>query len=140
MYKVENYRQIKITQADFTTKDPVDQFVYLEMNALKGILDKVNETIVAIIGVLKGTTMLTPVINNIATELLKGTLPQAWEKMWDGPALPSSWLRVINKKGTALCDWVNRVKQGALLQRPVLLSDLLHPETFLNAFRQRSAR
>lgn len=27
-----------------------------------------------------------------------------------------------------------------MLQKPVNLSDLLHPETFLNAFRQRSAR
>jgi len=89
MYKVEAYKQIKITQADFTTKDPVDQFVYLEMNALKAILEKVNETIVAIIGVLKGTTMLTPIINNIATELLKGVLPQTWEKLWDGPEIPS---------------------------------------------------
>lgn len=39
-----------------------------------------------------------------------------------------------------MIEWVNRVKQGALLRSPVVLSDLLHPETFLNAFRQRSAR
>lgn len=39
-----------------------------------------------------------------------------------------------------MCGWVSRVQQGALLKSPVLLSDLIHPETFLNAFRQRSAR
>lgn len=60
--------------------------------------------------------------------------------MWDGPTVPTNWLRVLNKKGNALCDWIGRVKQQQLLQRPVNLSDLLHPETFLNAFRQRSAR
>jgi hypothetical protein len=60
--------------------------------------------------------------------------------MWDGPINPSTWIRIINKKGLALVEWVNRVKQGALLRSPVVLSDLLHPETFLNAFRQRSAR
>lgn len=107
---------------------------------MKGILEKVNDNIQAIIGVLKGTTMLTPVIQNIATELLRGALPQNWEKMWDGPINPSSWLRSLTKKGSALIEWVNRVKQGALLRSPVVLSDLLHPETFLNAFRQRSAR
>lgn len=107
---------------------------------MKGILEKVNENITAIIGVLKGTTMLTPVIQNIATELLRGALPQNWEKMWDGPMNPSTWLRSLTKKGTSLIEWVNRVKQGALLRSPVVLSDLIHPETFLNAFRQRSAR
>jgi len=118
----------------------VDQFVYLEMTAIRTIIEKVNEHINSIIGVLKGTMMLTPATQSIATELLKGNLPQPWEKMWDGPINPSTWLRIINKKGLALCDWVSRVKQGGLLNRPVVLSDLLHPETFLNAFRQRSAR
>lgn len=84
--------------------------------------------------------MLTPATQTIATELLTGQLPSSWEKMWDGPINPSNWLRSINKKGVALCGWVGRVQQGALLKQPVLLSDLLHPETFLNAFRQRSAR
>jgi len=32
------------------------------MNAIKGIIEKVNDNINAIIGVLKGTAMLTPVI------------------------------------------------------------------------------
>jgi len=35
---------------------------------------------------------------------------------------------------------MQRVQQGQLLERPVQLSDLFHPETFLNALRQRSAR
>jgi hypothetical protein len=46
--------------------------VYLEMTAIKKILEKVNENISSIIGVLKGTTMLTPATETIATELLKG--------------------------------------------------------------------
>jgi len=32
------------------------------------------------------------------------------------------------------------VQQKSLLNQPVCISDLLHPETFLNAFRQKSAR
>lgn len=39
-----------------------------------------------------------------------------------------------------MCGWINRVQKGQLLKNPVNLSDLVHPETFLNAFRQRSAR
>lgn len=110
------------------------------MTAIRGIIEKVNENIRDIIGVLKGTAMLTPNIQNIATELLKGTLPPQWEKLWEGPINPSQWMRILNKKGLSLCEWVQKVKQGVLLKGPVTVSDLLHPETFLNAFRQRSAR
>jgi hypothetical protein len=53
--------------------------------------------------------MLTPTIQAIAEDLLKGQLPGSWEKMFDGPTNPSSWLRVINKKGIALCGLVGRV-------------------------------
>ena len=60
--------------------------------------------------------------------------------MWEGPENPASWIRVLCKKGTQLVQWVQRVQQGSLLSQPVCISDLLHPETFLNAFRQKSAR
>jgi len=43
--------------------------------------------------------MLTPTIQKIATELLKGQLPDDWEKMWDGPVNPTNWIRAVNKKG-----------------------------------------
>jgi hypothetical protein len=55
-----------------TTSDPVDQFVYLEMSAVKTIITKVNENVNSIVGVLQGTTMLTPAVQTIAEELLKG--------------------------------------------------------------------
>lgn len=60
--------------------------------------------------------------------------------MFEGPTNPSSWIRSVNKKGIALSQWVQRVQKGGLLKAPVNLSDLFHPETFLNALRQRSAR
>jgi len=37
-------------------------------------------------------------------------------------------------------QWVQRAQAGQLLSQAVCISDLLHPETFLNAFRQKSAR
>lgn len=79
------------------------------MTALRGILEKVHDDIQNIVGVLKGSIMLTPATQAIATDLLKGQLPGTWEKMWDGPINPSTWLRTLNKKGTSLCDWVRRV-------------------------------
>ena len=112
----------------------------MEMVSVKKILAFVNESITSIIKVLQGTEMLTPKIQTEATALLKNSVPQSWEKMWEGPENPSSWIRVLCKKGTQLVQWVQRVQQKSLLSQPICLSDLLHPETFLNAFRQKSAR
>lgn len=54
--------------------------------------------------------MLTPATQAIAEELLKGILPGSWEKLWDnGPINPSAWIRALNKKGVAMCGWVQRV-------------------------------
>lgn len=66
---------------------------------------------------------------------MKGQVPASWEKMFEGPTNPTSWIRSVNKKGLALSQWVQRVQKGGLLKNPVNLSDLFHPETFLNALR-----
>lgn len=60
VYKPDIFKQIKISTQDMTTQDPVDQFVYLEMTTVKQLLEKINENIAAITGVLQGTVMLTP--------------------------------------------------------------------------------
>ena len=47
---------------------------------------------------------------------------------------------MVNRKSQALRIWIQKVTQNALMKSPITLSDLFHPETFLNAFRQRAAR
>ena len=79
--------------------------------------------------------MLTPKTESEATQLLKNEVPTAWEKQWEGPETPIAWIRILCKKGTALVRWVQLAQQNQLLSNAVSLSDLLHPETFLNAFR-----
>jgi len=93
IFKAETYKQIKVSDKDLTTPDPVNQFVYMEMIQIKELLAKVNDHITSISKVLQGQAMLTPAIQAIATELLKGSLPAIWEKLWDGPSNPSSWIR-----------------------------------------------
>jgi len=107
----------------------------MEMVAVKKILGFVNESIGSITKVLKGSEMLTPKIQQEAMSLLKNSVPETWEKQWEGPENPSQWIRVLCKKGTSLIQWVQRVQQKQLLANAVSLSDLLHPETFLNALR-----
>mmetsp|Transcript_23934 Transcript_23934/g.36626 ORF Transcript_23934/g.36626 Transcript_23934/m.36626 type:complete len:171 (+) Transcript_23934:12283-12795(+) len=47
---------------------------------------------------------------------------------------------MVNRKAISLIGWLKRIQEKHLLEKPVNLSDLFHPETFLNALRQRSAR
>jgi len=84
--------------------------------------------------------MLSAKSQKEATELLKGTVPTVWESQWEGPESPIEWINGVNKKAKALLNWMQRVQQKQLLDKPVCLSDLFHPDTFLNALRQRSAR
>jgi dynein heavy chain 2 len=79
--------------------------------------------------------MLSASSQKDATELLKGRVPAGWTSKWEGPENPTEWVRVVCKKATALLGWLQRVQQKQLLERPVSLSDLFHPETFLNALR-----
>jgi dynein heavy chain 2 len=71
---------------------------------------------------------------------MSNEVPEAWEKQWAGPENPVSWVRIANRKGISLAKWVQRVQAKSLMKETIGLNDLFHPETFLNAFRQRNAR
>lgn len=60
--------------------------------------------------------------------------------MWDGPQFPLQYLRAFARKANALRQWLAKAKGSQVLNEAISLADLLHPETFLSAFRQRSAR
>ena len=81
----------------------------MEMLSGMEILENVNVSICNIIGVLQGQLMLTPKIESDATMLMSNQVPSEWEKKWEGPEEPTSWVRVVNKKGLALVSWVQHV-------------------------------
>lgn len=72
--------------------------------------------------------------------MLTGAVPSQWVSKWEGPSVPIQWIRELNKKAQALLGWVKKMQSGNLLRDGVDLGDLFHPETFLNALRQKSAR
>lgn len=85
--------------------DPVDAFVYMELNNTKDILIIVNLSITTISKILQGTDMLTPKSQKEATELLRGEVPLAWQAQWEGPENPNEWITILNKKANALIIW-----------------------------------
>ena len=65
----------------------------------------------------------------------------SWYSLWEGPSDAVIYLRSLVAKTLALGSWEERGHAGTLLQSGALdLSELFHPDTFLNALRQQTAR
>ena len=67
-------------------------------------------------------------------------VPVSWLREWEGPEEPALYLRSLVGKTLALGVWEERGREGRVLQDTLDLSELFHPDTFLNALRQQTAR
>ena len=61
--------------------------------------------------------------------------PLSWQGKWDGPEDPMQYLRGLVTRAQAIQTWVEKAESGRLLQETLDLSELFHPDTFLNALR-----
>uniref|UniRef100_A0A671EFV8 Dynein cytoplasmic 2 heavy chain 1 n=1 Tax=Rhinolophus ferrumequinum TaxID=59479 RepID=A0A671EFV8_RHIFE len=66
--------------------------------------------------------------------------PLTWQSKWEGPEDPLQYLRGLVARALAIQSWVERAEKQALLSDTLDLSELFHPDTFLNALRQETAR
>jgi len=64
----------------------------------------------------------------------------SWLEKCDGPEDPISYLRGLVNRAAATQTWLEKSEQGRLLGETLDLSELFHPDTFLNALRQQTAR
>lgn len=119
---------------------PVKQFIEMEFDNASMIVKRVHEDLMGIKSVILGTGLLTPQIQSNADKMMGGDIPKHWDKMWEGPEMPLTWLRSVIMRKIALKSWVETASKGNVLDHPVNLADLLHPGTFLNAVRQETAR
>uniref|UniRef100_A0A8C5XJH6 Dynein cytoplasmic 2 heavy chain 1 n=1 Tax=Microcebus murinus TaxID=30608 RepID=A0A8C5XJH6_MICMU len=66
--------------------------------------------------------------------------PLTWQSKWEGPEDPLQYLRGLVARTLAIQNWVDKAEKQALLSDTLDLSELFHPDTFLNALRQETAR
>uniref|UniRef100_A0A287A3H7 Dynein cytoplasmic 2 heavy chain 1 n=1 Tax=Sus scrofa TaxID=9823 RepID=A0A287A3H7_PIG len=66
--------------------------------------------------------------------------PLTWQSKWEGPEDPLQYLRGLVARALAIQSWVERAEKQTLLTDTLDLSELFHPDTFLNALRQETAR
>ncbi|XP_047450013.1 cytoplasmic dynein 2 heavy chain 1 isoform X3 [Mugil cephalus] len=119
---------------------PVMSFIALEQfNAIR-LVQSIHHSLAALSKVIRGTQLLTPDVQKLATALLNQECPLTWQNKWEGPEEPMQYLRAIVTRALAIQSWVDRASRQALLSDTLDLSELFHPDTFLNALRQETAR
>uniref|UniRef100_A0A8C5PSW1 Dynein cytoplasmic 2 heavy chain 1 n=1 Tax=Leptobrachium leishanense TaxID=445787 RepID=A0A8C5PSW1_9ANUR len=121
-------------------KSPILSFIILEQfNAIQ-LLQSVHQSLAALSKVIRGTSLLTSDVQKLASALLDQKCPQAWQSKWEGPEDPLQYLRGLVARTVAIQNWVEKSEKQALLSDNLDLSELFHPDTFLNALRQETAR
>ncbi|XP_044894140.1 cytoplasmic dynein 2 heavy chain 1 isoform X9 [Felis catus] len=119
---------------------PVLSFIVLEQfNAIR-LVQTVHQSLAALSKVIRGTTLLSSEVQKLASALLNQKCPVAWQSRWEGPEDPLQYLRGLVAHALAIQSWVERAEKQALLSDTLDLSELFHPDTFLNALRQETAR
>lgn len=99
------------------------------------MLDKIESSIEGLNRVLFGNGLLTSEIQATGTELMLGNVPEKWSKVWEGPDNAITWLKGFCSRVYMLKKWVETLRNNNLLESPLNLGDLFHPEIFLNALR-----
>lgn len=119
---------------------PIISFIKLEQyNAIK-LVQSIHQSLASLSKIIRGTMLLTKEVQNLAAALLNQETPLDWQGKWDGPEDPMQYLRGLVTRATAIQTWVDKADHGNLLRDTLDLSDLFHPDTFLNALRQQTAR
>jgi dynein heavy chain 2 len=126
-----------ITEPD---EDPLTSFFSLESeNGLK-LIRQIHNDLSVLSKVLRGVTLITNDIFELASNLMKQKTPESWLAIWEGPETPSAFMKDVIVNVTAVFAWKDAAKSGKLLTSPIQLSKLFNPPTFLNALRQMTAR
>ncbi|XP_037123246.1 cytoplasmic dynein 2 heavy chain 1 isoform X1 [Syngnathus acus] len=132
--------QQKVTPPTDQHGSPVLSFIVLEQfNAIR-LVQSIHQSLAALSKVIRGTELLTPKVQKLATALLNQECPLTWQNMWEGPEEPMHYLGAIIMRALALQSWVEHAGKQTLLSDTLDLSELFHPDTFLNALRQETAR
>ncbi|XP_029699181.1 cytoplasmic dynein 2 heavy chain 1 isoform X3 [Takifugu rubripes] len=119
---------------------PIHSFILLEQFSCIRLVQSIHQSLAALSKVIRGSQLLTPEVQKLASALLNQECPLMWQKEWEGPEEPLQYLRAVVTRAGAIKRWAERAASHTLLADILDLSELLHPDTFLNALRQETAR
>ena len=130
---------IKSQSSRINSKDPITLFIKSESTQICDLGLKVQANLHDINSALTGHALITSQVIKNCQNLLQNVVPEDWSNIWDGPEIPSNYLKSLAKKLNGLNKYIQGAK-GDLLSIDINLSEFLHPEAFINALRQKSAR
>jgi len=121
---------------------PIVAFVLMDTLEAARLEDKVTTSLTTLQKVISGTVLSTPDIQAEARCLMRSETPPGWASGWPAaPEDPTLFLQGLAKRIVALkSDWLKRIASRSPVEKPVLLSNFLRAEVFLNALRQQTAR
>uniref|UniRef100_A0A8D0H431 Cytoplasmic dynein 2 heavy chain 1 n=1 Tax=Sphenodon punctatus TaxID=8508 RepID=A0A8D0H431_SPHPU len=119
---------------------PILSFIILEQFNAICLVQSIHQSLAALSKVIRGTTLLSSEVQSLASALLNQKCPLTWQNKWEGPEDPLQYLRGAVARALAIQNWVNKAEKQTLLSDTLDLSELFHPDTFLNALRQETAR
>ncbi|GMH35100.1 hypothetical protein BSKO_02968 [Bryopsis sp. KO-2023] len=140
----------RINRGKSTNSNPLDLFLMLEWECGKTITSSIHSTLASISRVLKGSESLSPNVQEEGLSLIQHQVPTPWEKIWDGPEDPLCYCQAVISRYYAIEKWVAKssassgdagwMESGSGKQWTLNLARWFHPDTFLNALRQYTAR
>ncbi|TRY83670.1 hypothetical protein DNTS_027964 [Danionella cerebrum] len=129
----------KVAPPSESVGSPVLSFIQLEQFNGMRLVQSIHQSLASLSKVIRGTSLLTADVHKLATALLNQECPLSWQKRWEGPEEPMQYLRAVVSRALAIQSWVERAERSSLLTETLDLSELFHPDTFLNALRQETA-
>jgi dynein heavy chain 2 len=141
IYDESTIETMKSLAKKISSSDPMTLYIKSEANQLADLTNKVQICLNDINNALNKNYIITSQIINNCQSLLKNVIPEEWSNIWDGPELPNSYLKSLGKKIKGMGNYIRNVGDDKLLQNcDINLSEFLHPEAFINALRQKTAR
>ena len=141
IYNESTIDNMKSLAKKINSSDPMTLYIKSEANQLADLTTKVQNCLNDINNALNKNYIITSQIINNCQSLLKNIVPEEWSNIWDGPELPNSYLKSLGKKIKGMGNYIRNVEGDNLLKScDINLSEFLHPEAFINALRQKTAR
>ena len=141
IYSQDTIDSMKSKYSKINSKDPISLFIKSEAAQICELGTRVNNCLNDISNALMGNGIITSMIINNSTSLLKSMVPEEWSNIWDGPEIPNEYLKALGKKINGLSVYIkNSLNDSVLENCKVNLAEFLHPEAFINSLRQKSAR
>ena len=118
---------MKSKYSKINSKDPISLFIKSEAAQICELGTRVNNCLNDISNALMGNGIITSMIINNSTSLLKSMVPEEWSNIWDGPEIPNEYLKALGKKINGLSVYIKNSLNDSVLEKcKVNLAEFLH--------------